>query len=415
MSEVFKRVLVLLSVFLIFALIKPFIIAINRVNNINQDSYIVNIGYIGSYLSGTLGILLTAGSLIFLAKTLSFERKKSDQENFDNRFFLMLERLEVIKDKVDENIKKKILNEIDNVSEFSVEKTLEESKKIIHKYNSEIGHYYRMLYQILKMINQNKDNIANFQNVSITYYTNILRSTLDFKLTQILAINIYHSEGFDDDYKDYAIYVSKYSFLQHMPFCIKKDKISEALLAVYINFNKYEIEGNAFKGSSFVIKLNSYVLGSVKKSIDLGYNYDLKYILLKRLAGKWDSFDNENLKIDISLISKKMKIQILKHNIYIELRDHHSDNFKDIKCKLYNDHPYRINSYFDEKLNLIIVASDNEDDFKQSGRDVSDVKTIKLKLCSTGLNNLTVTGSIWYMYDSLEQDILHKIMKKIDY
>jgi hypothetical protein len=87
MSEVFKRVLILLSVFLIFALIKPFIIAVNRVNNINQDSYIVNIGYIGSYLSGTLGILLTAGSLIFLAKTLSFERKKSDQENFDNRFF----------------------------------------------------------------------------------------------------------------------------------------------------------------------------------------------------------------------------------------------------------------------------------------------------------------------------------------
>ena len=152
-------------------------------------SYIVNYGYLGSFLSGTLGIAFTASTLVFLAKTLNFERRKSDQDNFDSRFFLMLGTLENIKYKIDEHVKNEILKEINQISEFTIEETLVKSKRIIHKNNSQIGHYFRMLYQILKMIDQNKEKISEFRNVEITYYTNILRSTLDFKLTQILAIN----------------------------------------------------------------------------------------------------------------------------------------------------------------------------------------------------------------------------------
>ncbi len=137
----------------------------------DKDQTIVNYGYLGSFLSGTLGIILTAGSLVFLAKTLNFERKKSDQDNFDNKFFLMLETLENIKYKINEEVKNKILKDINQVSEFTIEKTLEESKKNIHANNSEIGHYFRMLYQVLKMVDQNKEKISDFNNVKITYFT----------------------------------------------------------------------------------------------------------------------------------------------------------------------------------------------------------------------------------------------------
>ncbi|MFV5311431.1 hypothetical protein VXN68_04320 [Acinetobacter schindleri] len=40
-----------------------------------EDQSIVNYGYLGSFLSGTLGVIITTGSLIFLAQTLNFERK----------------------------------------------------------------------------------------------------------------------------------------------------------------------------------------------------------------------------------------------------------------------------------------------------------------------------------------------------
>ena len=85
-----------------------FVSIIPSVSMSEKDQTIVNYGYLGSFLSGTLGLAFTAGSIIFLAKTLSFERRKADQENFDNKFFLMLERLENIKDKMDERIKNKI-------------------------------------------------------------------------------------------------------------------------------------------------------------------------------------------------------------------------------------------------------------------------------------------------------------------
>ena len=100
----------------------------------DKDQTIVNYGYLGSFLSGTLGIILTAGSLVFLAKTLNFERKKSDQDNFDNKFFLMLETLENIKYKINEEVKNKILKDINQVSEFTIEKTLEESGFVAQRF-----------------------------------------------------------------------------------------------------------------------------------------------------------------------------------------------------------------------------------------------------------------------------------------
>lgn len=378
MNELFKRVLILLSLFCFFALVKPFVTAINRVNTVTQDSYIVNIGYIGSYLSGTLGIVLTAGSLIFLARTLSFERKKSDQENLDNKFFLMLERLENIKDKINEDVKNKILNEIDRVDEFSVKKTLEKSKVVIHKYNSEVGHYYRMLFQILKMIDQNENKIYNFDNVNILYYTNILRATLDYKLTQILAINIYYSEDFDFEYENYSYYVQKYNLLEHMPFSVSENRISQSLLAVYLNSNK------GFGNSSFVKKINKCVVNYLKASMLCKYDYDLRYSFLKRFVGVWEVGE---IILKISIQEKLIQCEINGKKWVGMLINIYPETDRLIKCSLYNDDDYNVFSHFDEDLNFNLIF--DESAYIEPGTS-KDSRRIKLKFVVDGIEGLMV-------------------------
>lgn len=355
-----------------------------------EDQSIVNYGYLGSFLSGTLGVIITTGSLIFLAQTLNFERKKSDQENFDNKFFLMLERLENIKDKIDETIKNKILDEINKVSEISVKETLEKSKKIIHKYNSEVGHYYRMLYQILKMIDQNEGKVSNFKGGGVAYYTNILRATLDFKLTQILAINTYFSKNFDPEYEKYAYYIRKYNFLEHMPFSILENRVSDSLLSVYLNCS------SGFGNSSFLKKLNPYVLNSISRSLKIGYNYDLTYSYLKSLSGNW--IYDKKIKCSIDLRSRKILISFEREKVSIDLLNLEPGSEKFCKCLLYNDHPYSIHSYFDENLNLVIEYEDCEHDFKCSNTDLNDMKEIKFILISSSSNELKIAVNLEYFY-----------------
>ena len=344
-----------------------------------NDQTIVNYGYLGSFISGTLGIIFTAGSLIFLAKTLNFERKKSDQDNFDNKFFLMLETLEKIKDKIDDDLKNKILGEIERINEFSIIKTLEESKKIIHMYNTDIGHYFRMLYQIVKMVDQNEDKILNFRNVKTTYYTNILRSTLDFKLTQILAINVYYSDDFDSEYKEYSIYTKKYNFFEHMPFCISKNHISESLLAVYLNCDQ------GFGDSSFVKKMNKYVINSIKTSILCKYNYDLKYSFLKRLVGEWQI---NKFFLKISIKERLVKCNIEGRNWDGELINTYPDTANLIKCEIYSHgQGYDISSYFDEELNFNLIF--DESAYEQFS-NLNDIRKIKIKLFLKNMNVLYI-------------------------
>ncbi|WP_333652638.1 putative phage abortive infection protein [Acinetobacter johnsonii] len=343
-----------------------------------EDQTIVNYGYLGSFLSGTLGIVFTAGTLVFLAKTLNFERRKSDQDNFDSKFFLMLETLENIKYKINEDVKSEILKEINQISEFTIEKTLEESKKIIHKNNSQIGHYFRMLYQVLKMVDQNKEKISEFRNVEITYYTNILRSTLDFKLTQILAINTYCSESFDGEYNGYAEYVRNYNFFEHMPFCINSNNISESLLAVYLNCDK------GFGESSFVNKLNKYVIKSIKSSVNCGYTYDLKYSFLKRLVGEWEI---KNIFLKISIHERSFVCKLNGRKWDGELINTYPDSDKFIKCDIFNYGGYDIFSYFDEELKFNIFF--DESSYMEYG-SLDDFREVRLQIISDRLGDLSI-------------------------
>lgn len=94
MNEYIKRVVILLSLIIGGFTLKGLITAISRVNTSSQDNYIVNIGYIGSYLSGVTSLIivvLTALAVYYSYKGYKEEIKRVEQQKFEDHFFHLLE------------------------------------------------------------------------------------------------------------------------------------------------------------------------------------------------------------------------------------------------------------------------------------------------------------------------------------
>jgi len=61
-------------------------------SNINeQDNYIIHLGYIGDFISGSLGISLSVITLIVVLITFIKERDRVERQKFEDRFFKLLE------------------------------------------------------------------------------------------------------------------------------------------------------------------------------------------------------------------------------------------------------------------------------------------------------------------------------------
>lgn len=133
--------------------------------------------------------------------------------------------------------------------------SIKESRGILHrKYNTECGHYFRVLYQILKLIAVNCPNsnitrgftVYELVNVPVTeeekFYSNILRSFLGYNVTKLVAINS-ACEGENDSYFKYRMLIERYSFLEHMP-------IDYGFMSETINI----YNSNAFGHSTFYKK-----------------------------------------------------------------------------------------------------------------------------------------------------------------
>lgn len=131
-------------------------------------------------------------------------------------------------------------------------------QKLNDKFNSELGHLFRILYQLLKLIaikchegDDEKINIQNFSsqlliNVPVSndekFYSNIVRSFLDFRVTQLLAVNCY-CDSDEDSYYKYRLLIERYSFLEHMPL---DGKVEQSLFSQY--------DKSAFGKSDFMNK-----------------------------------------------------------------------------------------------------------------------------------------------------------------
>jgi hypothetical protein len=107
------------------------------------------------------------------------------------------------------------------------------AKTEFEKQNTLCGHYFRILYQLLKFIATNCPNgkigaefeVDKIQSASLSaeekMYSNIVRAFLGHNATQLLAINCFCEAKEDDSYWKYKLLIDRYSFLEHMPFDIK--------------------------------------------------------------------------------------------------------------------------------------------------------------------------------------------------
>lgn len=229
-------------------------------------------GATGDFFGGILNPIFAFLSLILLAYTLwqnrialnnnSEELKLSRQElsnsvkaqelqvhqakmqRFEDTFFSLLNQLKSteesgLSDFAYDNI---MVREYDK--DWNNQSILRNSKEYIHPRAGNLNRYFRTLYQLLKFIaNKCPESTLNgdFTSVSIEsttasetekVYSNIVRSTLDSKLTVLLAVNCFCVNKEDSFYK-YLLLIKRYSFLEHMPMSItgsEKDFVIPALV-----------------------------------------------------------------------------------------------------------------------------------------------------------------------------------------
>ncbi len=133
--------------------------------------------------------------------------------------------------------------------------------------NQLCGHYFRVLYQLLKFVFMNIPNgtntrvfdANNIKNDQLSdnekMYSNIVRSFLGYDITELLSINCY-CDSQTDTYWKYKCLIERYSFLEHMPF--EESSRSRAILEETINFygdrtfgdNEYVREYQAGRGNT---------------------------------------------------------------------------------------------------------------------------------------------------------------------
>lgn len=246
-------------------------------------------GVFGDFVGGTLNPVLSFLGLIALLLTIvlqskelestrvELERAASAQENtervlkeqsntqikqqFEGTFFSLLEQHNKLLEKLSTPNGRwiEMRSDLDmtrgavfaeNVANLASAKERLESK------NELCGHYFRVLYQLLKFIATNcpdgkigsEFNPSKIQNTPLSgeekMYSNIVRSFLGYNITQLLAINCFCTSK-DDSYWKYKLLIERYELLEHMPF--KIDGKNHTLL----NETKTAYQTSAFGRSDF--------------------------------------------------------------------------------------------------------------------------------------------------------------------
>ena len=257
--------------------------------NYNLSSNQSDWGTFGDFIGGTLNPILSFFSLIALLFTIALQSKElestrielkrsaSAQENtekilyeqsktlarqqFESTFFSLLDQHNKALEKLTTSPTGNSYTKLVEVIEFVFTKNggatdLASAKAVLEKKNYLCGHYFRVLYQLLKFIATNAPGSKigqafeadQIQSQELTsdekMYSNMVRSFLGYDVTQLLSINCYFSDPIDT-YWRYKLLIERYAFLEHMPFDINGKKNN--LLVETISF----YEPSAFGNSNF--------------------------------------------------------------------------------------------------------------------------------------------------------------------
>lgn len=169
-------------------------------------------------------------------EALDLQAKMQKRQQFENTFFSLLNQHNSSLNIVSGLMRDKNFNNI-NI-EQKIEKSLQEpsirkANQKLKEYDYLWGGYFRILYQLLKFLFVNyptasddhmqkrkftHDNLKKEVDIDEKMYANMIRAFLNHQVTQVLSINCYHEEGYNETYIEYKLLVERYSFLEHMPF-----------------------------------------------------------------------------------------------------------------------------------------------------------------------------------------------------
>ena len=197
-------------------------------------------------------------------KSLKKQLKILNQQQFESTFFAILEQHNSVLEELSVEKRKIIQGEVINFSSiedvrdelFSIHiKMLEESKQNLEQNNDLCGHYFRILYQLLKFISINipeskittdfkKQDICNKPLVNNEkMYSNIVRSFLNHDVIQVLSVNCYCNE--QSIYWKYKLLLERYAFLEHMSFKLKDQDQENSVLVKTKSFYNKSAFGNS--------------------------------------------------------------------------------------------------------------------------------------------------------------------------
>lgn len=143
------------------------------------------------------------------------------------------------------------------------EENLSNAKIKLENQNNLCGHYFRVLYQLLKFIATSipdshfGDDFDSEKIIVLALapnekmYSNIVRSFISYDLTQLLAVNCYCDDS-KSTYWKFKNLLERYEFLEHMPFEV--DGKRNCMLETSVHYYQ-----KAFGDSGFVKSLNTTV------------------------------------------------------------------------------------------------------------------------------------------------------------
>lgn len=250
-----------------------------KLNNAQLSTDSTKWGTFGDFFGGILNPVIAFFAFYWLTVSIRIQKKElsetqkalsdasesqkeqaitQEKKRFEDTFFALLNQHNLILDALskqeiigrsrDSSEIDKIYHEIVN---HSSNNSIDSTKSLMRQKQNIHGHYFRVIYQILKFIllnipneNQHKDfNSAIHHPIELSsnekMYSNILRSFLNSKTTLLLAYNCLSSDETDIYYK-YRLLLERYEMLEHIDFS------SEAAKKLIDNYNPKAFGANPY-------------------------------------------------------------------------------------------------------------------------------------------------------------------------
>ncbi|OZI44718.1 hypothetical protein CEK29_08420 [Bordetella genomosp. 5] len=236
-------------------------------------------GAFGDFFGGLLNPVVAFLALFWLTRSIQIQRTELretrramseqsatlDKQRFEDTFFALLDQHNKVLDSLSaRSVYEDFSSEIERVHHHSLRSAsyLSTARQFLMRHDASVGHYFRILYQLFKLIATNSPGstlggrftpdaiLDQLPSDEEKKYANIVRAFLSSHLTQLLAVNCY-CKSEDRTYWAYKCLVERYSLLEHMPFDVNGEDSFPLLEA------REAYKSCAFGNSEFVRRLEN--------------------------------------------------------------------------------------------------------------------------------------------------------------